>query len=175
MFNDRGAAKDWLGFRKWVFLLRITFPQQLSEVQREKVRMLNGLYIGAGVAPGAKYEWPWFQDHIAWASKEEGHGEESTEGGTETLFWFHSWANFEREEDWKRTGPKYFYSEELGKQHLPPEEYFDKSIRRLGAVEWRQEHYFEFKHMPRVFNGEPTIGRFLRNGKVIASGTVLEK
>lgn len=119
---------SWLGFRKCVSLLRATFLQQLSEEQRGKARMLNGLYIGVEFTPGAKYEWPWYQAHVAWASKKEGQGEESTEGGTETLFWFHSWVNFEREEEWKRTGTKYYYSEETGRQHTLPEEYFDKSI-----------------------------------------------
>lgn len=74
-----------------------------------------------------------------------------------------------------RTGTKYFYSEQEGKQQLPPEEYFDKSIRKFGAVECTQEHHVKFRDMPTVFNGEPSIGRFVRNGKAIASGTVMER
>ncbi|OJD30799.1 antibiotic biosynthesis monooxygenase [Diplodia corticola] len=184
-FDSMGSSIIYLTNHPWVSLLRIVFPHPLSAERRKKVRMLNGLIGSGGRGPLTQYDLPWFESHITWAcgdpwTKTERDEEEKEANGTEgtnetTLFWFHSWRSFDHEDEYKRTYTKRFYREETGTQQLPPEEWFDKSVRELGAVEWSQEHYFGFKYVPRVFNGEPSCGRFVRNGKIIAGGTVLER
>lgn len=160
---------NYLINHRHVSLVLVVFPRSAGSEEQERIQMLNSLVQGYGCAPGTEYDLQWRELQYMWASRSE-TGERS-----DMLFWFHSWVSSEKEEEYKRTSTRRSFRKSTDEEWLSLEEWFDRSLKDLGAVEWGQEHWDRFKMVPRVFVGEPTIGRFVRNGTVVAGRKVVER
>lgn len=144
-------------------MLRVLLPYPVDSEQRERVSRLNGLINDNRMQP-----MPWRKEYQPWQallnpvwalSPQLRNGE-----SMEMMFWFHSWTSPEEEEKYKST-PRKNYADGFGE--ILPQERFDRQVGELGASEWQEEHFQGFKRIEKRFNGEPTNGRFIRNGKEI--------
>ncbi|EKG13602.1 Antibiotic biosynthesis monooxygenase [Macrophomina phaseolina MS6] len=154
--------------RKFVATVQVLFPYPMSAERREQVRQINGLVPqwADRVRPrGIPSMGPPSAPPISvWAA-----GAQARDGEpVEKLLWFHFWNGAEAEKKWKESGMRNPIVQGIMYPPIPAEQWFDEQVKALGALEWTEEHYGEFCGVPKRFNGEPTFGRFLRNGKLPA-------
>ncbi|EKG19735.1 Antibiotic biosynthesis monooxygenase [Macrophomina phaseolina MS6] len=83
----------------------------------------------------------------------------------DTMLWFHIWASPEREDQFKRE-TRHHYGED-GIDFLLPEEWLNRKLSSLGALDWSEEHFQPFIRIEKRFNGEPKYGPFRRGEKKI--------
>ncbi|KAF9630283.1 Antibiotic biosynthesis monooxygenase [Lasiodiplodia theobromae] len=150
--------------KKFVATVQVLFPYPMSAERREQVRQINGLVPRWGDQvrprgiPGTRL--PSARPISVWAAgAQAGYGEP-----VEKLLWFHFWNGDEAEKKWKESGMRNPIVQGIMYPPIPAEQWFDEQIKALGALEWTEEHYGEFFGVPNRFNGEPSLGRFLRNG-----------
>ncbi|OMP82714.1 hypothetical protein BK809_0000903 [Diplodia seriata] len=144
-------------------LLRVPFPHPVDPEKHEKILRLNGFINDNRMLP-----MPWRRQHQPWQGAPSLVWALSPQMRNGKLmdmaFWFHSWSSPEEEEKYKTT-PGKNYSDGFGE--VLPRERLDRKLREFGASEWQEEHFQAFKRIPKRFNGEPTNGRFMRNGREI--------